>query len=207
MPKRFGLSAYILPLMLILAGVLPAQTDTQSVENSSFTAAEPLKPRGDIKGLSNFAKVTDALYRGAQPTKEGFAELKKLGVKTIINLRAKHSDEELIKGLDLNYFSIPINTWNLDNKHTARFLSIVMDKSNQPVFVHCQHGSDRTGTMVAVYRVYAQKWKAEDAIKELPVFGFHKIWVNLKKYLRSLDIKKLEAEMGRLREGTAGKKS
>ncbi len=199
--------ASTLILVALFAGGLPAQTDNQSVGNSSAAAVEPLKPREDIKGLANFAKVTDVLYRGAQPTKEGFAELKKLGVKTIINLRSKHSDEELIKGLDLNYFSIPINTWDLDNTHTARFLSIVMDKSNQPVFVHCQHGSDRTGTMVAVYRVYAQKWKPEEAIKELPTFGFHKIWVNLKKYLKNLDIKKVETEMQRLREGVAAKKS
>lgn len=207
MGRYFRTFASTLILVALFAGGLSAQTDTQSAENSSTVTAEALKPREDIKGLTNFAKVSDVLYRGAQPTKEGFAELKKLGVKTVINLRAKHSDEAIIKGLDLKYFSIPINTWSLDNKHTAQFLNIVLDKANQPVFVHCQHGSDRTGTMVAVYRVYAQKWKAEDAIKELPVFGFHKIWVNLKKYLRSLDIKKLEAEMGRLREGTAGKKS
>lgn len=207
MTRLFGLSTAILSLMLAFAGGLSAQTDNQSAENSSTVTAEPLKPREDIKGLTNFAKVTDVLYRGAQPTKEGFAELKKLGVKTIINLRAKHSDEELIKGLDLNYFSIPINTWSLDNQHTARFLDIVLDKANQPVFVHCQHGSDRTGTMVAVYRVYVQKWKPEEAIKELPVFGFHKIWVNLKKYLKNLDVKKIEAEIQRLRQGAAAKRA
>jgi protein tyrosine/serine phosphatase len=206
MKRFFGTFTSALVLAALFAGGLPAQTYKQAVESTSATAAETLKPRGDINGLSNFAKVSDALYRGAQPTKEGFAELKKLGVKTIINLRARHSDEEFIKGLELNYFSIPINTWDLDNKHTARFLSIVLDKANQPVFVHCQHGSDRTGTMVAVYRVYAQKWKAEEAMKELPVFGFHKIWVNLKKYLTHLDIKKVEAEIHKLREGAAVKK-
>src|SRR3989338_5226031 len=71
-----------------------------------------------------------------------------------------------IKGMGFNYFNIPINTWSLNNKDVARFLNIVTDKTNQPVFVHCQHGSDRTGTMVAVYRVYAQKWKAEEAMKD-----------------------------------------
>jgi len=207
MTKCLHLSACGLMLLFFTVGRLPAQPAQQHDLPVVTTQPEPLKPREDIKGLSNFAKVSDILYRGAQPTKDGFPELKKLGIKTIINLRAKHSDEESLKGLGLNYFSIPINTWSLTNKDAARFLDIVLEKANQPVFVHCQHGSDRTGTMVAVYRVYAQKWKAEDAIKELPVFGFHKIWVNLKKYLRNLDIKKLEAEMRRLREGTADKKS
>lgn len=207
MTRRFSLSACGMILLFMHAGGVSAQTGQPQTITSESSDHGSLKPRADISGLSNFAKVSDVLYRGAQPTKEGFAELKKLGVKTIINLRAKHSDEELIKGLDLNYFSIPINTWDLDNRHTARFLSIVMDKANQPIFVHCQHGSDRTGTMVAVYRVYAQKWKPEEAIKELPAFGFHKIWVNLKKYLKNLDIKKVETEMQRLREGAAAKKS
>ena len=207
MTRRFRLSAYILSLVFALSGGLSAQTSSPDFTQDTPTRQEPLKPREDIKGLSNFVKVSDVLYRGAQPTKEGFTELKRLGVKTVINLRARHSDEEFLKGLDLKYFSIPINTWNLDNEHAARFLSIVLDKANQPVFVHCQHGSDRTSTMVAVYRVYAQKWKADDAMKELPVFGFHKLWVNLKRYLRNLDIKKIETEIERLREGAAVKKS
>lgn len=164
---------------------------------------EPLKPRSDIKGLPNFAKISDALYRGAQPTREGFEELKKLGIRTIINLRAGHSDEKLLKGLGFRYISIPTNTWNLSDRSTARFLKAVLDPQNAPVFVHCQHGSDRTGTMVAVYRMYVQKWKAEEALKELPVFGFHEIWDNLRAYLKNMDperlagaIKKLDAPAG-----------
>lgn len=199
MKNRLVLSTYGAALGLMLAGTLPATAAQPQGEPAVDAGQAALKPRGDIKGLSNFAKVSDALYRGAQPTREGFAELKKLGVKTVINLRAKHSDEKLIKDLGFNYFSIPTDTWDLDDKHAARFLSIVLDKANQPVFVHCQHGSDRTGTMVAVYRVYEQKWTPDAAMKELPVFGFHKIWVNLKGYLKNLDVKKVDEEMRRLR--------
>ena len=208
MVKRFSLLANSLALLLFFVSVLPAQPELHTqAKTSTTTLEETLKPRKDIKGLGNFAKVSDILYRGAQPAKEGFPELKRLGIKTIIILRAKHSDAEDIKGLRFNYFNIPINTWSLNNKDVARFLNIVTDKSNHPVFVHCQHGSDRTGTMVAVYRIYAQKWKADAAMKELPVFGFHKIWINLKKYLKNLDIKKVEEEMRRLRTEGAAKKS
>ncbi len=208
MIKRFSSFANGLALLLFFVSVLPAQSQLHTQVNTSTTTLKvPLKPRKDIKGLDNFAKVSDILYRGAQPEKDGFPKLKELGIKTIISLRAKHPDDEYIKGLGFNYFNIPINTWSLNNKDVARFLNIVTDKANQPVFVHCQHGSDRTGTMVAVYRVYAQKWKADEAMKELPVFGFHKIWINLKKYLRNLDIKEVEEEMRRLRTEGAGKKS
>lgn len=165
----------------------------------------PLKPRSDI-GLPNFARISDALYRGAQPTREGFEELKKLGVRTVINLRAGHSDEKLIEGLGLRYISIPTNTWKLTDRHSARFLKAALDPANAPVFVHCQHGSDRTGTMVAVYRIYVQKWAPEDAIRELPSFGFHEIWKNLRTYLKKLDVKKLEAEMKKLDAPAAERK-
>lgn len=206
MSIRFRIYASALTLMFLSAGCLPAQPVQETRVAAAETAlAGAVRPRGDIKGLPNFAKVSDVLYRGAQPTKEGFAELKKLGVKTVINLRARHSDDKYMKGLGLKYFSIPIFAWHLDDGDAARFLNILMDKDNQPVFVHCQHGSDRTGTMVAVYRVYAQKWDREAAMKELPVFGYHKIWVNLKRYLKNLNVKRLEGEMRRLRMKQAAK--
>lgn len=188
-----------LAIVALFACGVCAQDIRLPAEKAVSAAQEaPLKPRNDIKGLSNFAKVSDVLYRGAQPKPEGFAELKKLGIKTIVNLRARHPDAGAIKDLGFKYYSVPTNTWSLTDKHTAQFLKIVLDPANQPVFVHCQHGSDRTGTMVAVYRIYAQKWNPENALKELPVFGFHKIWANLKRYLKKLDIKRIEAELKKL---------
>lgn len=155
-------------------------------------------PRSDIKGLPNFAKVSESLYRGAQPDREGFEELRKLGAKSVVNLRAGYSDEKLLKGLGFRYFSVPTRTWHLTYAHSARFLKIVSDPANQPVFVHCRHGADRTGTMVAVYRIYVQKWKTDDAIRELPLFGFHNIWQNLRWYLSKLEVKRLETEIQKL---------
>lgn len=161
----------------------------------SVLAVEQVTPRNDIPGLTNFYKVSDSLYRGAQPEVNGFAELKKIGIKTIINLRANHSDVEMIKGLGFQYINIPINTWDIDDKDVAVFLKVVLDPNNQPVFVHCQHGSDRTGTMAAIYRMYVQNWPREKALKELPVFGFHKIWLNLKMYLKKIDMKNLKSQV------------
>lgn len=145
--------------------------------------------------LSNFAKVSDVLYRGAQPDREGFEQLKRLGIKTIVNLRASHSDEELIEGLGLRYYPIPVRPWSVDDETSARFLKIMSDPSNHPVFVHCQHGADRTGAMVAVYRIYTQAWHPDDALAELPRYGFHKIWLNLPAYLRKLDLKSITKEL------------
>lgn len=184
-------------LAVLTAAPSLGQDPPQSSTAVPQAQRELLKPRSDIKGLPNFARISEALYRGAQPTREGFEELRKLGVRTIINLRAGHSDEKLIQGLGFRYISIPTNTWDLNDRHSVRFLKAALDPANAPVFVHCQHGSDRTGTMVAVYRVYAQKWKVEDAMKELPVFGFHRIWANLKTYLKKMNVKRLAEEIGK----------
>lgn len=154
---------------------------------------EPLTPRNDINGVKNFAKVSDALYRGEQPTAEGFAELKKMGIKTVVCLRELHSDRDLLKGLSLQYARIYCKAWHPEDEDVARFMKLIRDPKNQPVFVHCQHGSDRTGMMVASYRILEQGWTNAEAEKEIHNFGFHEIFSDIQKYLLTLDKAKMNA--------------
>jgi protein tyrosine/serine phosphatase len=143
-----------------------------------------------IDGVPNLHKISDALYRGAQPTAEGIQQLKKMGIKTIVNLRAGHSDKDLLSNTGLAYEEIPFRAWHAKDKDVVKFIMIITDKSRQPVFVHCEHGADRTGTMCAVYRVVVEGWTKEDAIKEMTDggYGFHSIWTNLVDYVRELDV-------------------
>jgi protein tyrosine phosphatase (PTP) superfamily phosphohydrolase (DUF442 family) len=156
--------------------------------------ATPIK----ATGLPNFNKVSDELYRGEQPFPEGFKELKNRGIKTVISLRAFHSDEGNIAGTGLAYESISFKTWHPEEDDMVKFLKIVTDTSKQPVFVHCQHGSDRTGTMCALSRMAVQGWPADEAIREMKQggFGFHTVWQNLEPFLRSLNIEELKAKAG-----------
>lgn len=158
-------------------------------------ARSPLMPDNSFPGLSNFAKVSEELYRGAQPTRQGFLELQKMGIRTIINLRATHTDLKLLKGLKLQSVHIKTTTFHIKENDIAAFLKTVTNKSNQPVFIHCQHGSDRTGVMTAVYRMYVQGWTLDEAMAELPNFGFHKIWQNLKTELKGLDMEELHKKV------------
>lgn len=148
----------------------------------------------ELPGLPNFYKVSKDLYRGAQPTAEGMKELEKLGIKTVINLRAMHSDRDEIKGTTLAYEHINITTLNIEDKHVIHFLQIVTDPNRTPVFVHCQHGSDRTGTMCAVYRIIIQDWSKDEAIEEMTKggFGYHSIWQNLPNYVRKLNVDEIK---------------
>jgi protein tyrosine phosphatase (PTP) superfamily phosphohydrolase (DUF442 family) len=149
-------------------------------------------------GLPNFHKIDDGLYRGAQPTAEGMKQLKEMGVRTVINLRSFHSDRDEIGDTGLAYEHIYMKAWHPEDKEVVRFLQIVTDKARRPVFFHCQHGADRTGTMCAIYRIAIQGWSKEDAVKEMVEggYGFHGIWQNLKKYIDELDIDEMKRRAG-----------
>jgi protein tyrosine/serine phosphatase len=192
MPRAFRTSA-LLSVVAVLS-LLPAVSRT----------AEPLADRPanwaaklDRPGLPNLHKVNDHLYRGAQPTGEGIKELEKLGVKTIVSFRAHHTDKDLLGNSKIAIERIPIDTWNLDEEDVVRFLRIATDKSRQPVFVHCQHGADRTGTMCAAYRVVIDGWTKQQAIDEMTKggFNFHSVWTHLPKFIEKLDVEKIKAKL------------
>ncbi|MGE0083375.1 MAG: dual specificity protein phosphatase family protein [Desulfococcaceae bacterium] len=161
----------------------------QSVSVSPETRPAHWARQMEIPGLPNFHQVSPVLYRSAQPSADGFAELKKMGIRTVVNLRASHSDEEMLRDTGLNYESIPVNTWALKEEDAVRFLKIVTDPDKTPVLIHCKHGADRTGTMVAVYRILLCGWTKEEALKEMTEggFGFHSVWENLIRFVENLD--------------------
>lgn len=161
----------------------------------SFMSA-PLSPVWAVPvpkpGLSNLYYVSDDLYRGDQPTAEGFRQLEAMGVKTIINLRFFHNDREKMADTNLAYEEIPMNAWHAEDEDAVRFIILVSDTSRAPFFVHCEHGADRTGMMCAIYRIVIQGWTKEEAIAEMTRggFGFHGIWESIIEYLRELDVDK-----------------
>jgi len=150
------------------------------------------------KGLPNLHQVTPTLYRGAQPTAVGMRELKAMGIKTVLNLRSFNSDRDKLGKTGLAYEHIYMKAWHPERADIIRFLQITTDKSRQPVFVHCQHGADRTGLMCAVYRVAVCNWTKAEAIREMTQgeFGHHTIWTNLVKFMQDLDIDAIKKEAG-----------
>jgi len=149
-------------------------------------------------GLPNLHRVSDNLYRCAQPTAEGLRMAEKLGIKTVLSLRAFHSDSDEVKATKLKTERIYFNTWHAEEEDVLRFLKIVTNTNAGPILVHCQHGADRTGTMIAIYRMAVQGWRKEDAIKEMTEggFGYHTVWKNLIRYLNALDIDALRRRAG-----------
>ena len=158
------------------------------------SVAEAIK----LEGVPNFYRVSLTLYRSAQPTAEGMKNLQGMGIRTVINLRAFHSDKDEIGAAPLQQVNIDMKAWHAEEEDVVRFLKVVTDPQRQPVLVHCQHGADRTGTMCAVYRIVVQGWTREDAIREMTQgdFGYHKVFANLPEYLEKLDVQELRKKAG-----------
>ncbi len=203
--SRAGLRGSWLLVAVACSPAPEARPAPQSVPpaSSARAAAPATRPatwarRLERPGLPNLHQVDATYYRGAQPTAEGMAELVSMGVRTVVNLRALHSDRDEIGKLPLGYEHISAKAWHAEDEDVVRFLKIVTSPEKQPVFVHCQHGADRTGTMTAAYRIVIQGWSKEDAIAEMTQgdFGFHTIWQNLIRYVRELDVEKIRAGAG-----------
>ena len=133
-----------------------------------------------IAGVPNAGKISEQLYRGAQPHIQSLTQLKKIGITTIVDLRAEDAgtrDQERKEAdkLGIDFVSIPVGGWsNPTNDEIAKFLSLFDGHSK--VFVHCRLGKDRAGVFVATYRIAIQKWTAEQAINEMYYFGFNGLW-------------------------------
>lgn len=178
----------------ILHGIVEARAQSEKSSRDINWAVEIEKA-----GLPNLHKVSEDLYRGAQPSAEGMQELKNMGIKTVVNLRSLHSDLDELGETGLVHEHIPMNAWRPKEEAVIRFLQIVTDKNRLPVFVHCQHGADRTGVTVAAYRIIVQGWTKEEAIAEMTEggFGFHRIWkFRLVPFIKHLDVQAIREQLG-----------
>jgi len=126
--------------------------------------------------IDNFGRVDASLYRGAQPEGQDYADLKALGVKTIINLTsddAREDEKSMTEAAGMSYFQIPMTTHTAPTAaQLSEFLRIVNDPVNQPVYVHCVGGRHRTGVMTATYRMTHEGWTADQAFKEMKQYKF-----------------------------------
>jgi protein tyrosine/serine phosphatase len=188
------------PCRLIVAGLLvpgvflpvrPSAGVDATTPGAAAPAPAARNPRWAVRlerpGLRNLHRVSPTLYRGAQPTRRGLEELRRLGVKTVVSLRAFHGERQMVAAAGLGYERISFKVWHPEDEDLRRFLAIVSDPARQPVFVHCQRGADRTGTAAAVYRICVEDWSREDAIDEMVNGGyaFEPRFSHLLSYLRT----------------------
>ncbi len=149
-----------------------------------------------LEGVPNLHKVSSHLYRSAQPTPVGFQALHTTGIAHVLNLRQYHSDDAKAQGTPLNLQHIRINAADFGEREIRDALQVIA-QSREPVLVHCLHGADRTGTVVAAYRMVCQGWNKQQAITELTQggYGYHSMFENIPAFLNDLDVDKLRAQV------------
>jgi tyrosine-protein phosphatase SIW14 len=140
------------------------------------------------KELPNFHQVNERLYRGAQPKKDGLKKLAALGVKSILNLRGEDAtslaEQKEAKELGLNYYALPMGGLSRpSDEQISIALSIINNPENGVVFVHCKHGADRTGVVIACYRMTQESQTAEQAKEEAEKHGMSWVQIGMKRYI------------------------
>lgn len=148
--------------------------------------------------IGNLYRIEDGFYRGAQPSPAGFRELAALGVLNVLDLAGGIGDGRYMTDGTVKLFQIPMSAWGLHDDLVLKALRIMADPRNRPLMVHCQHGADRTGALVALYRVVVQGWTKEQAVREMNEGGYHHsgLFRNLDHYVMNADVDALRKELG-----------
>jgi protein tyrosine phosphatase (PTP) superfamily phosphohydrolase (DUF442 family) len=144
------------------------------------------------QGLPNFGRVSDSLFRGAQPTEAGIRALHGMGVSVVVNFRNENdeiaSEQQQVESAGMKYVSIPWSGSDMpSNRQVAQFLDLVRGNPDAKFFVHCKAGADRTGVMVAAYRIAVEHEAVGEAVAEMHRYHYHAFLLpHLERYIRSM---------------------
>jgi protein tyrosine/serine phosphatase len=182
-----------------MSGILAVAISKAAASAAQGRPANWARPMA-LDGVPNLHQVAPNIYRSAQPTAAGFSALaKQHGVKTIVSMRAFNSDVGLIRGTELTLAPFPTNTWHIRRRAVVGALRTLRTASRTaPVLLHCQHGADRTGLVMALYRVLYEGWTKEAGLAEMRngAYGYHAIWGNIPRFIRNVDLAQLREEVG-----------
>jgi len=138
-------------------------------------------------GIGNFGIVSERLYRGAQPDEKAMERLKELGIKLIINLRMPgdvwKQEAALAAAHGILYTNLPWRGLGAPTEAQVRLALALVEAAPGPVFVHCEHGCDRTGTVIACYRVQHDQWPHDAALEEARHYGLSRWERGMKRFI------------------------
>ena len=142
-----------------------------------------------IEGIRNFAKVSDVLYRGAEPGGPGMETLKSLGVKSVVDLRMGKevlaAEKEAALAGGVFYTNIPLRGLGRPTEEQVAAVLHLIETLPGPIFIHCQHGCDRTGTIIACYRIRQEHWSSKAALEEARKYGMSVFEFGMRRYVRA----------------------
>jgi uncharacterized protein (TIGR01244 family) len=147
------------------------------------------QPERRYQELPNFHQVNEQLYRSGQPKSGGLKKLADFGIRTIINLRGASdetkAEEAEAKKLGLRYFNIPMSSAGRPtDDQVKRVIDVIEAEENAPVLIHCRRGSDRTGAIIAIYRIKRDGWAADRALDEAKRYGMGFVQFRKRGYIK-----------------------
>lgn len=164
----------------------------------SSASAQNKAVKVESEFLNNFYKVDENLFRSEQPGAAAMKDLEKIGISSILNLRRTKTDKREARNTELELRQVRINTWTINYAELVNALKEIKD-APKPVLVHCMHGSDRAGAVVAAYRIAFNGWTKEQALEELRFggFGFHEKWFpHIVQLIENIDEQQMRREVG-----------
>lgn len=153
----------------------------------------------EIFPCENFAMVTPGIYRSAFPKKRNFSFLKRLGLKSILTLILEDYPEQNMKYMEENdirlfQFGVPGNKEpfvDIPEDIIRGALSVILDKRNHPLLIHCNKGKHRTGCLVGCLRKL-QHWSYSVIFDEYRKFSQPKSRSMDQQFIELFDITKIK---------------
>lgn len=148
--------------------------------------------------LMNFHQFDEGLYRGARPSAAGMEYLQRIGVRTVIDLQGGDINDEILRStlsqmepgetpqwrayenstlesLHISFMNFPLSSYTDvtrdEKKVIGKILLVMSQPGTHPLYIHCEHGEDRTGLVVALYHVFYQNWTPEEAHEDMEAMG------------------------------------
>ena len=148
----------------------------------------PAFARSSVQGVQNFYQVDGHVYRGAQPSDEGFEYLAKIGIKTVLDLREhderSSAEQHTVTAHGMQYVNVPMTGLTPPTEaQIATILALLESNTPGSVFVHCKRGADRTGAVIAAYRIDHEHWDNFHALKEAMSHGMSFFQVPRQSYI------------------------
>lgn len=182
------MKSHVAVLALLLSALVPMACTAAPppvLSEQQLPAAQAV----ELEGVENLHRVNSVLYRSGQPTAQGFSNLQSRGVRSVLNLREYHSDTKRAAHTNLQLMAHPMAAGEVTEQDVEACLRLLAG-APKPVLVHCWHGSDRTGIIVAAWRIVFEGYSVQAAEAEFrdDRYGHHEFWYgNLVKLLRSTD--------------------